>query len=130
MSGLSRDYCETAAHTHTKILTFLCDVFKLPFDGVEVGVYADDIRISTAGDTVQDAARQLTADLDNVHALGLKNRVRFDTESEKCGYFVFSRQQQPGATIRFGGTPLGQKLNYKCLGVAIDAGRRFSEHIQ
>lgn len=55
--------------------------------------------------------------------------MRFDTESEKCGYVVFSRQQQPGVTIRFGGKTLRQKLSHKCLGVTLDAGLRFSEHI-
>ena len=55
--------------------------------------------------------------------------MRFDTESDKCGYVVFSRRKQPPCLVRFGEEKLRQKSSHKFLGVTLDAGLKFSEHI-
>ena len=65
------------------------------------GVYADDIRVSAFGDDVLQAAKTLSGMLSKVGRWGKKNRVRFDSASDKCGFVVFSRQKQPEPEVSF-----------------------------
>ena len=110
---------------------FLRDVFvESGFDGeVEAGVYADDIRVSATGDSVDEAALQLSKILRRVWTWGRENRVRFDTESDKCGYVVFSRRVHKDPVVKFGECAPRRKLQHKCLGVIFDGGMYFAEHI-
>ena len=57
--------------------------------------------------------------------------MRFDTESDTCGYIEFSRRVQKDPLVKFGErtSTLRQKLQHKCLGVIFDGGVYFSEHI-
>jgi len=110
---------------------FLRDVFT-PDDldaDRDGGVYADDIRVSAFGDDVHEAAKKLSAMLLKIGTWGKKNRVRFDTDSDKCGFVVFSRRVQPDPEVRFNGGLLRRKHVHKCLGVHLDGALRFSHHI-
>ena len=111
---------------------FLRDVFN-PRDFTasrEGGVYADDIRVSAFGDSVEEAGANLTEMLTSVREWDSKNCARFDLDSDKCGYVVFSRQVQRDPDVRFGTTPLRRVRVHKCLGVYLDQALNFSHHIE
>jgi len=110
---------------------FLSDVFEADHfeQDTDGGVYADDIRVSALGDTVEEASVKLSQMLLDVRLWGRKNRVRFDVDSDKCGYVVFSRKKQPDSYVCFGEHLLHRKEIHKCLGVYLDEGLYFSHHI-
>ena len=74
----------------------MCDILKEHdlSEFVDVGVYADDVRISAFGRNSIEAAGRLSSVLLQVALWARKNRVRFDVGSKKCGYMLFANRKQ------------------------------------
>ena len=112
---------------------FLADIFgpEVIDCDLDAGIYADDIRMSAYGKTAQEAADKLSRVLLNVANWAEKNRVRFDTESKKCGYMIFSKHEQPDGRVSFGLRILKRfRKPHRYLGVWFTENFSFAEHIK
>ena len=110
---------------------FFRDIFaaSIADRDIRAAVYADDICVTVIGDTVEVAARKLSKFLESVDAWGKENRVRFDKQSDKCGYMIFSKRAKPSQEVKFGDQSLSRQQSHKYLGVIFDESLTFSEHI-
>ena len=112
---------------------FLSDILddSVLVNGIEAGIYADDIRISAYGETAEEAAQKLSAILGSVARWAVKNRVRFDLDRKKCGYMCFAKQPQPDASVTFGTRALKRITTpHKYLGVWFTERLSFRDHIK
>ena len=112
---------------------FMSDIVQVQdlTDAVDLGVYADDVRVSAFGQTASEAASKLSSILLTVALWARKNRVRFDIKSKKCGYMFFASQKQPDERVTFGHQQLNRLSSaYKYLGVWFSESLSFTEHIK
>ena len=110
---------------------FFRDVFRVDVNSADLNaaVYADDISITATGRTVEAAAAKLTKALESVDKWGKQNKVRFDKQSDKCGYLIFSRSKKVDQQVRFGQQELHRLTSHKHLGVIFNESLTFTEHI-
>ena len=55
--------------------------------------------------------------------------MRFDKQSDKCGYVIFAKQHRPDQEVYFGDQLLKRKRSHKYLGVLFNESLKFPEHI-
>ena len=55
--------------------------------------------------------------------------MRFDKQSDKCGYVIFAKRPQPDLNVMFGDQLLKRQRSHKYLGVIFNESLNFSEHI-
>ena len=112
---------------------FLSDMFPRDFIDFcrDVGIFADDIRVSTTHRDITVASEHLTRQLTRVATFGRKWRITFDTNSSKCGVMVFARRlPRIEIEVLFGAVRLSHCSVYKYLGVIFDNKLTFSQHIK
>jgi len=112
---------------------FMADMFPSNFINPRrgVGIFADDVRVSTYDKNVVRASSRLSQELQNVCIFGARWRINFDVWSKKCGTMTFSLSKvKLREVVFFGGTILNRFDEYKYLGVIFDPGLTFESHVE
>ena len=112
---------------------FLSDLFPRDFIDIcrDVGIFADDIRVSTTYRDIKWAADHLTRQLTRVAVFGRKWRITFDTNSSKCGVMIFARRMpRNDIDVFFGAVRLSIFVVYKYLGVIFDSKLTFRQQVK
>jgi len=111
---------------------FMCDLtdFLVVPDGVQISIYADDIRVSAFDHSPEVAARLVSNVLDQINEWASKMRIVFDLESSKCGYMIFSTRRKEDQVVSFGSSYLKRvDKPHRYLGVWLDPTLSFRHHI-
>jgi len=111
---------------------FMADMFPTDFTTPRrgVGIFADDIRVSTYNKNVVRASSDLSRELRKVELFGKQWRINFDVSSKKCGTMVLSLSKiKLREVVFFGRTILNRLEEYKYLGVTFDPCLKFETHV-
>jgi len=96
-----------------------------------VGIFADDVRVSTYNKNVVRASSALSRELQSVSSFGERWRINFDVLSKKCGTMTFSLSKVAlREVVFFGRTILNRFDEYKYLGVIFDPNMSFESHVE
>ena len=99
-------------------------------EGVEVCIYADDVRVSAVDTDAKAAGQAVSEVLQQVDEWAQKMRVVFDTDSSKCGYMIFSRGKCESVQVSFGDKQLTRiKGPHRYLGIWMEENMSFRYHI-
>jgi len=111
---------------------FMCDLAKfleIP-EGVQLGIYADDIRVSAFNESPEVAAQLVSAVLDQIQTWASSMRIVFDLESSKCGYMIFSHRKRDDISVSFGRSSLKRiRKPHRYLGIWMEENMSFRHHI-
>lgn len=93
-----------------------------------VQAFADDILIVASADNIEELNRKINTSLDMITTWGLKNKMRFAAHKTQVAIFT-KRQKYKAPQFVFNGATLQLANAVTVLGVTIDAGLTFREHL-
>ena len=124
--------CQGSVLSVTLFLVAINTIVETLPEDIKCLIYADDVVIICGGRTHKVNEEKLQSALNAI--CDWQRRTGFRVSAEKCATVIFkttrSRKVTQRSTLTINGVIIPREKAYKCLGVLLDQGLQFREHIE